>query len=178
MNFYRQSIVLFGMILPAIFALAVVGVGYFMKNKMAESYEVKKKNYRTHHQARAESAEVEKKVLVQRPHLERWQEQLAKETASEIGINLREITAALPNKEIQQTSFDPSSSSGGFGSSSAQNASQVRIGFRGTYRTLQKAFVELETRMPQLQLESLSLQPVATSGFLLTLQVTYTAWQN
>ena len=68
--------------------------------------------------------------------------------------------------------------SGGIGSASAQNSSQIRMGFRGTFRTLQRAFLELETRMPQLQLESISLQPVSTSGFLLTAQITYTAWQN
>lgn len=179
MNFYRQSIILFGVVVPTIVALAVVSVGYLIKTKMTASYEIKKANYKTHHQARSESTLVEQIVLKQRPHLERWNELLGKEIASEMGINIREITASLPNKEIQQTAFDPSgAASGGIGSASAQNSSQIRMGFRGTFRTLQRAFLELETRMPQLQLESISLQPVSTSGFLLTAQITYTAWQN
>ena len=149
-----------------------------MKNKMTASYEMKKENYQSHHKARSTAEKLEEKVIVIRPHLERWDEQLNKETSSEVVSNLREIISTLPEKEIQQTAFDPSNNSGGLGKASAQPSSQVRIGFRGTYRSLQKAFLELETRMPHLQLEDCSIQPVATSGFLLSLQVTYTAWKN
>jgi hypothetical protein len=52
------------------------------------------------------------------------------------------------------------------------------MAFRGTYRTLQRAFLALETRMPQLQLQELRLEPNATQSSLINLQVTYTAWEN
>ena len=118
------------------------------------------------------------RVARQRQHLERWETQLAEETASAVGTNLREIYAQLPSKEIQQTAFERPGASGGFGTASAQNSSQIRIALRGTFRTLQRAFLELETRMPQLQLEELRIDPNATQSSLLNLQVTYTAWEN
>ena len=177
MNLYRQSIIIFGTIIPILFAVALVGVGYVMKSKADESFAVKKVNYASHNKDRNAAAYIEQQVLEKRAHLERWNTQLDEETSA-IGTNLREISEKLPNKEIQQTAFDPSNNSSGMGKASAQNASSVRIGFRGTFRTLQKAFLDLETRMPNLVLDEISMEPATTSAYLLTLQVTYSAWQN
>ena len=176
MKLYQQSIILFGFIIPVIIAVAVVAGGYVVKNKMADSYQIKKTNYQSHHAARSEVAKLEQAVSVLRPHLERWETQLDKEIASEMGTVLREITAKLPDKEIQQTAFNPSAEAGDLGG--AQPSSKVSIGFRGTFRALQKTFLELETRMPQLQVEDMTLEPVNSSGFLLNLQINYTAWHN
>ena len=59
-----------------------------------------------------------------------------------------------------------------------ETASQLRIAFRGTFRTMQRAFLELETRMPQLQLQELKIDPSSTQSSLLNIQVNYTAWEN
>ena len=177
MNLYRQSIIVFGTIIPILFAVALVGVGYVMKSKADKSYAIKKVNYASHDKDRRAATFIEQQVIEKRTHLERWNEQLSAETSA-IGTNLREISEKLPNKEIQQTAFDPSNTSSGMGKASAQNASAVRIGFRGTFRTLQKAFLELETRMPNLVLDEISMEPASTSSYLLTLQVTYSAWQK
>lgn len=178
MNLYRQNIILFGIALPVLVAAAIIGVGFLLKSKMTESFETKRNDYKAYEQGRLAGLEMEAQVARQREHLERWNEQLAKETASTVGSNLREIYSHLPSKEIQQTAFDPDAGSGGFGSASAQNASQIRIALRGTFRTLQRAFLELETRMPQLQLQELRIDPSNSQSALLNFQVTYTAWEN
>ena len=98
--------------------------------------------------------------------------------ASTVATNLREISSSLPSKEFQQTAFERPSGSGGFGSASAQKSSQLRIAFRGTFRTMQRAFLELETRMPQLQLQDLKMDPSSTQSSLMNFQVTYTAWEK
>ena len=43
---------------------------------------------------------------------------------------------------------------------------------------MQRAFLELETRMPRLQLQDLKIDPSASQSSLLNFQVTYTAWEN
>lgn len=178
MHLYRQSIVLFGVVLPVLCVAIVVGIGSMLKSKMAASFELKQRTYKTYQQSRLAALEIETEVTRQREHLERWNEQLSQETASTVATNLREISEALPDKEIQQTAFERPSGSGGFGAATAQNSSQIRIAFRGTYRTLQRAFLELETRMPQLQLQEIKMDPIATHASLMNLQVTYTAWEN
>lgn len=176
--FYRQAIILFGVVLPVIVAIGLIAGSYLLHSKMNNDFTLKEQKYRDHLRAREQVNMIEEEVKADRVHLERWNEQLAQETASAFGTNLKEITDKLPDKEIQQTSFDPSAKAGGFGAASAQSASQIRIGFRGTFRTMQKAFLELETRMPQLQLEELSMKSANSSSYLLTFQVTYTAWHK
>jgi hypothetical protein len=179
MHFYRQAIILFGIVVPIVIAAAVVGVCFAMKSKMAASFDNKQRNYKSYEQSRLAALEIESQVTRQRQHLERWNEQLSKETASTVATNLREICESLPGKEIQQTAFERPGNSGGFGSVSAQNSSQIRIAFRGTFRTLQRAFLALETRMPQLQLQELRMDPsTSQTASLLNFQVTYTAWEK
>lgn len=178
MYLYRQPIALFGIILPVVATIAALGCCYMLKAKMTESFEHKHKNYRANESSRMAGLEIEAQVTRQHQHIERWNTQLAQETASAAQTTLREISAQLPSKEIQLTAFDPSSTRAGFGAISAQKSSQLRIAFRGTYRTMQRAFLALETRMPQLQLQELRIDPSSNQSSLLNFQVTYTAWEN
>lgn len=178
MHFYRQSIIIFGIVIPVLLAALLVGGGFMAKSKVVKSFADKESNYRIFTQGNADALGIEKQIISQRPHLDRWNAQLSGETASSVATNLREISDKLPAKEIQQTSFERPTGGGSFGSASAQNSSQIRIAFRGTFRTLQDAFLQLETRMPQLQLQELRMDPNPTQPSLLNLQVTYTAWEN
>jgi len=178
MYFYRQPIIIFGTILPILIAAAFIGIASMMKSKMTASFDNKLATHKTFQQTTRETRAVETQVISQRVHLERWKEQLSVETSSTVASNLREISAKLSSKEIQQTAFERPSGSSGFGAASAQKSSQIRIAFRGTFRTLQNAFFGLETRMPQLQLQDLKIEPIANHPSLMNLQVTYTAWEN
>lgn len=178
MNLYRQSIILFGIVIPVLIAAAIVGTGFFLKSEMVASYTNKQQNYKKYEQGRVAGLEIEAQVTRQRQHLDRWKEQLSEETASSVATNLKSIMEHLPSKEIQQTAFERPGGTAGFGSAAAQTSSQIRIAFRGTYRTLQRAFLELETKMPQLQLQELKMDPSSTQSTLMNLQVTYTAWEN
>jgi hypothetical protein len=178
MYLYRQTIILFGIIIPLVIATAVAAGGFLLKSQMASSFENKQKTYKTYEQGRLAGLAIEAQVTRQRHHLERWNEQLSQETASSVATNLRKIAEHLPGKEIQQTAFERPSANGGFGTASAQKSSQLRIAFRGTYRTMQRAFLELETRMPQLQLQELQISSNSNQSTLLNFQVTYTAWEH
>lgn len=177
MHYYRQTIALFGFVVPIIVAAAVVVIGFMLKSNMVASFENKQRNFKKYEMGRRAGLEIEAQVTRQRPHIERWTEQLSQETASTVTTNLREISDHLPSKELQQTAFDRPISNNGFGSTSAQASSQIRIAFRGTFRTMQRAFLELETRMPQLQLQDFRIDPSNNQSSLLNFQVTYTAWE-
>jgi hypothetical protein len=177
MHLYRQAIVLFGIVVPLAICALLIGIGFMISSKVTASFEEKEQTYKAHEQGRLAALEIENEVVKQRPHLERWNMQLSEETASTVTTNLREITGNLPPKEIQLSAFEPSAT-GGFGGVSAQKSSQVRIALRGTYRTMQRAFLELETRMPQLQLQDLKMSPNSTQSSLLNFEVSYTAWEN
>ena len=65
----------------------------------------------------------------------------------------------------------------GFGSVSAQNSAPLELSFRANFRSMQRAFLELESRLPQLQLNELRIDLTPQSSNL-NFQVTYTAWED
>ncbi len=123
--------------------------------------------------------EIEAQLSRQRESSEQWQELVGQETFSLVTTNLRAIGEDLPPKEFQQTAFERLGQSGGIGNVSAQKSAGLKFNFRGTYRTVQRAFLELETQMPNLQLQELRIDPSSNTGSsLLNFQVIYTAWEK
>lgn len=181
MNFYRQSIALFGIGLPAIAAVVLIGLGFLAKSQIVASFKNKQGLFKTY-QADFHKAQSEETAIIrQREHVQRWNALLEEESSSAVNNHLRTIAGILPPKEFQKTAFERTSGSAGFAATSAQPASQLKIIFRGTYRTMQRAFLELETRMPQLQLQEMRIEPNSNQqnpSPLLNVQVTYTAWES
>ncbi|GAA5484419.1 hypothetical protein [Haloferula sargassicola] len=175
MNLYRNSIIVFGYVLPGIVALLVLGLSLFAKQKVQTSFDEKVSHFKGFKQNRVAVMTMEKEITQKRAVSSHWEELLNKETASAVTSNLRQISDKLPSKEFQITSQSTPPSKAGFGSVSAQKSTQVNLGCRATFRSMQKALLELETRMPQLQLQELRITPANSSGNL-NFDVAYTAW--
>lgn len=176
--FYRQSIIVFGFVLPAVLCAAVVGGGIVLKSKATASFQAKQSLHRASEANNNGSRAIEAQISRKREYVELWRSQLDKETSNTLTSHLKEIADKLPPKEFQQTAFERPNGTGGVASASAQNSSQVRLAFRATYRSMQKAFIELETRMPQLQLQELKIDPSPSSASTMNFQVTYNAWEK
>ncbi|QTN33781.1 hypothetical protein HZ994_16160 [Akkermansiaceae bacterium] len=176
---YKQSIIFFGIVIPVIISAAILGACAFIRGKITGSFDSKVQYYTGYEKSRLGALGIEAQISRQREDYKRWNEQLEKETFSVVTTHLRAIGEKLPPKEFQQTAFERLGQSGGLGSVSAQKSSGLKFNFRGTYRTVQKAFLELETIMPNLQLQELKIDPnSSTESSLLNFQVTYTAWES
>jgi hypothetical protein len=178
MPLYRQSILIFGLILPLAIAAALVLASYMFKANLEDSYRSNIAGYKSSDEVRRASLAIEGKVTRQRPDMERWNTLLSQETGNTVRSQLDNIVSQLPPKEIQVTSFLPSSGKAGFGNVSAQKSSQLQFTLRGTFHTIQRAFLELETRLPQLQLGEQKFDLSSNSSSLLTVTATYTVWEN
>jgi len=178
MKFYRQTIILFGLIIPTVLAGGIFAACFVIKGKVSASLEAKAGEYRQFEQSRRATKELEATVSLERESLERWNRQISEETSSRITANLRAISEKIPENEFTQTSFERPTSASGFGQASSQKSSQIRLSFRGTYRSMQRAFLELETRMPQLQLQELRITPNTNQPSMHNVNVSYTAWEN
>lgn len=176
--FYRQSIIIFGFVLPAVVCGAVTGGGLLLKSKAAASFQQKQALHKASEANNRNSQAIEAQISQKRAHVDRWKALLDKEMKSTLTSQLKEISDKLPAKEFTQTAVEWPNGSGGLAAASAQNSSQVRLAFRATYRAMQKAFIELETRMPQLQLQEIKIDPSPSSASTLNFQVTYTAWEK
>lgn len=178
MNFYRQPIILFGIVVPFLICAIAIGGCLMVVADFQKTLKTKTSTYKANETLQVKIKGLEKEVLAERPHLERWTEDLSKETASSISNTLRGILNNLPPKEIQQTSFERPTSSSGFGSASAQKSSIIRVGFRGTFRTIQRALLELESLKPQLQIVEMKIDPVSGQSSLINIQISYSVWEN
>lgn len=177
--FYRQSIIFFGIALPFLVCALAIGGCLMAIGNFQEKLKIKTANFKTNESLQKTIKELEQEVREERPHLQRWTTELSKETASSVSNTLRRILNNLPTKEIQQTAFErPSSAATGFGSASAQKSAPIKVSFRGTYRTIQRALLELESLMPQLQIVDMKIDPVSGQSSLVNMQITYTAWEN
>lgn len=181
MNHYRQSIALFGIVLPSLTIALVLAIAWSLRSHMFASFEKKQSLFQTYQTNYSKAMEVETNIARQRPHVQRWTQITSEEAASSVNNHLRSISEKMPAKEFQKTAFERTAGKGGLGANAAQSSSQLRIIFRGTYRTMQRAFLELETRMPQLQLQEMRIEPNQNQqnpSPLLNFQVTYTAWEK
>ena len=177
MSLYRQPIILFGIALPLLAGAALVGIAATLKSQVVDSFEAKEKSAKAAAMGVVAARAVEAEVSIQRSQMERWSSQLGLETKSLVSKNLKEIVEHLPPKELS-IDIKPSATKAGFGSVAAQNSSQVSVSFRATYRTMQRALLELETRMPQLQAGAIKIVPNPSQSSLLNFEVNYTAWEN
>jgi len=176
MNHFRQSIIFFGFVLPII-AVAVVGGGLaFLRNKVAENYNNKAALCKSYNANLNRAEQIEANIAEKRHHIANWSEALHQEAVSTVSAHLREISKKLPPKEFQQAAFDPGKARG-IGSASAQQAISLNLSYRATFRAMQRAMLELESRMPQLQLNELSVNRSPRSN-ILNFQLTYTVWED
>ncbi|MDX1679220.1 MAG: hypothetical protein R3242_00695 [Akkermansiaceae bacterium] len=178
MNFYRQSIILFGAVFPALLAVAVVAGGYLVKSKMEASYEKKAEAFKKQDQARRAADAIEQDIREDKAHLDRWMKKLSGETRATMTSIYSELVEELPEKEFARTAFEPLNNETGLGAASAQPASTIRMQYRGTFRSLQKAMLEYEARMPQLVLQDMSITPLKTSSYQVVMQLSFTAWEK
>jgi hypothetical protein len=190
MNLYRQSIALFGIFIPLLLIAALVGGSFYLHSQTKTSYESKVANYNASDLKRQSAYRLEKQLDKERANLEKWTSEtgvVKAEALVAFRSNLKNIESNLPPDEFKVANFERLPAKTGFGASSAQNSSQLSLSLRGTFRKVQLALLELETKMPQLQLQDLKITPpskstvgagqTATTG-ILNFQATYTAWEK
>jgi hypothetical protein len=177
MNLFRQSIVVFGFALPLLAVVAVIGSFAFLRGKVVKSFDNKAGYFQSYNSDRLRAMEIEAGIGKKRTHTALWAETIRQETISTVSGHLQELSKKLPSREFQQTSFTPSNNAGGFGSVSAQQSVAIDFSYRATFRSMQQAFLDLESRMPQLQLNDLKISRSPQSNTL-NFQVTYTAWEE
>jgi hypothetical protein len=176
---YKQPIIFFGLVIPLLIAASILGIGSMLRGKVVSSYERKAQYYKEYQATKMSALETEAQIIRQRDLFKQWTEVLQEETFSLMSSNLRVIGEKFPSKEFQQTASERLSKKAGFGAASAQKSSSVKFNLRGTFQTVQKALLELETRMPNMQLQDMRIDPNITSETsLLNFQLVYSAWEK
>jgi hypothetical protein len=176
-DYYKQSVLGIGVAAPFVVLIALLGVVFHYKGNLEDTFKERKVKHASFKQYEQRRAELKKKVDEQAPHMVRWLGVMQEPASSQVNTFVSEAQKTYEGKEFQLTSFRRATASGGIGAASAQNSVQLELSFRGTYSALQNTFLELETKMPQLQLDRLSLIPQSNAP-VLQAKMTYTAWER
>ena len=175
--FYKQPVIIFGVVAPLLVLFVLLGVVSNYRSGIEATYQVRKGQHAQYQKIRKEREALGKRIRKQDPYMIRWMALFDKATGTSVNNLVGEVQKRYEGDEFQKTSFQRLMAPGGIGAASKQPSMQLKFTFRGTYGGLQNAFLELETQMPHLQLDSFKLKQEVNRN-LLSADITYTAWQK
>lgn len=173
---YKKSILLLGIALPVFFIGVLFIVGLVKFSSFNAECEKRELAFEDFERLEKESKFLKLKTERTSEELESWLELMNKETRGTFINRVNEIESRFDAKDFKKMSHNWINVSLGIGANANQPASQVKISFLGTYRAMQLAMLELETELPQLQLDSLSMNPVGEGSNLIEFDTVFTLW--
>ena len=180
MTKHTKSIIIFGMVIPCLLIVALIGGALQAKASIQEKRETKSVSFQDYERKQTESQLIDAKLTKddRREKMAYWSNQLREELIQSVSKNLNEIMSDYDERQLRRTSFSrPTGRSQIAGSVESEHARLV-LGFEGGLGPLQTTLTELEILMPHLTLESLNIIPNnrQSGGTFLRFEVTYVAW--
>lgn len=172
---YRQSILVFGLALPLLIIALLMGGALYVKGQFNQTYEKKLRLHAQGKQLERQIGKVKKELAKSDQDAKMWAEIYAAHDRRSYTLQWKEIGSQFRPKEFQFQSPTWKSQSAGLGKTG--QAEQVSMNFEATFLAMQTALLEMETRMPQLQLDSMQMAP-NSNGETLNINTTYTIWTD
>jgi len=172
---YKQAVVVFGILLPFVCLAVLTFVVYWKAESIHLAYELKVNDQRRDSVAAKQNALLEKKVASQRVELKSWNTLLSKEDRRTFLEHWKTVRKKFKANEFVGERPVWSNASKGLGKEVSQPSSSVTMNFDASYRAMQSAFLEVETELPQMQLDSLEMSP-NQDGKTIHFKTVYTVW--
>lgn len=181
---HRQAILVFGIIVPFFVIGAILVATVMGRSKLKETYAQKVTTQQRYETAKAQVTELETFFTIdkRRETAEYWNSKLEKDVVESLTANLDRILAKYDSDVLRQTEMGQASGAGTVGPKAKHPYARMQLKFEGGFKPMQLLLAELETEMPQLFLESISIspRPARSEGEKGDLQfgVVYLAWEK
>lgn len=181
---HRQAILIFGIAIPLALIIAVSFVTYLGHTKLQESFQTKAESLLRYEAIQAQVAEEEAFLSKdkRRDKAAYWKSKLEQDVIESFSKNLDTILAKYDPKILRQTEMGQAAGVDSIGSNAKHPNTRMLLGFEGGFKPMQLLLAELESEMPQLVLESISITPKSvTPGEetgALTFSVVYLCWEK
>lgn len=172
---YQKAVGVFGFALPLLFFILLITVLLVAKGRVDDTHALRKQAYEQDLNTKRQIAQLEKKMHTEKETLSAWRKMLKTENRRTFGEHWKRATQTFKGKEFQSSLPAWKSQSAGLGKGVKQPASQVTLTFDATFRAMQIALMEMETTLPQMQLDSMSMKP-SKEGRTMNFQTTFTLW--
>lgn len=175
-NHYKKSILLLGVVLPAALIILLFIVGLTKFNGFNVECEKREADFKKVQMLEINSKQLKQAVESNAEQMKLWTKLMDTETRGTFITRLNEIQRQFKATDLKKTSHNWVNISEGIGRANNQPASQVEMSFLGTYSAMQLAMLDLETELPQLQLDSLIMTPVGEESNLIEFDTVFTLW--
>ncbi len=166
MSKFTKAILLLGY-LPSVLILAALLAGnHYFRAGLETKTKFRKTAYESYQEdlKKLDILEDYLETDQRREKMKFWDSHLEEDLLQTLSRNLAGILAEYDEKDIQNTEIGQPTSASPIASQTENDFSRVNLAFEGHYLAIQQTITELEFRMPQLSLESLSISPNVIGG--------------
>ncbi len=174
-EYYKKSVALFGMGIPLLLMAVIGGVALSMSSSVGADYKKKKKAYDMAQKTLRETMQLQGKVNENAGFLKAWDHLMATETRGSFLEHWKTAEKKFSGKELTKSSHNWINYSEGIGRGVSQPASQVNMSFTATFRAMQLSLMEMESKLPNMQLDSIKMT-ADNSGKAIKFNTTFTVW--
>lgn len=181
---HRQAILVFGIIVP-VFLIGVVSIATLVgHSKLTNSFSEKVAALERYQTSETQVKELEAFMTTEsrREKVTYWNSKLEADFVESLSKNLETLLAKYDSEVLRQTEMGQASGAGGIGPKTKHPHARMQLSFEGGFKPMQMLLAELETEMPQLVLESLSIQPKPGTSesekTMLKFAITYLCWEK
>jgi len=174
-SYYKKPVVAIGMVVPLLVILALLMGTIYGFSKLNKSYQGKKLAYKKAEIARQNTMTLQGKVGQNNLVMKQWQNMLATETRGTFIDHWKSAEQKFKGNELTRSPHNWINYSEGMGKGVNQASSQVSMDFSATYRAMQLTLMEVETKLPQMQLDSIIMKPEKNGGRI-NFSTQFTVW--
>lgn len=158
---HRQAIFVFGIAAPAFLLVAVSVATFIGHSKLKDSFETKVTTLERYSTAESQVKELEAFLTTEnrRETIAYWNSKLEKDLVESLSQNLEKILSKYDPDVLKQTEMGQATGASTVGGRSKHAHLRMQLSFEGGFKPMQLLLAELETEMPHLVLESLTVSP-------------------
>lgn len=175
MSIYRKAILVHGLCVLGLAVLILIGGAWYGLHRVRTQ---RKEIQASAEEARRLTAELDaarSKLRGRREQMAEWNQCLRGEVAQQISRVLQEITEPYREDELRQVALGRPANRSTIAGSTENSYSRFEMVFEGGYEPMQEVLAKLETRMPNLVLEELLVEPTRNAA-VLNFRIVFTCW--
>ena len=183
MTKHTESIFVIGVIAPGVLLIAILGGVLFARGKLDTEKQAKTAVWQEHEQSVAALRMAESEFSGKEGNLDAWKSSIDQELIQSLTLTLREAMEGYTDQQLRQTELSRPSNTSQFAAATDNNYDRFKLSFEGGFGPMQRVLAILETKMPQVVLETMNISPVAQASGSdgtrkLKFAVTYLSWRD
>lgn len=175
MSIYRKAIAVHGLCVLGLAVLFLIGGAWYGLHRVRSQ---RKEIQTCAEEARRLTAELDaarSKLKGRREQMAEWEQSLRGEVAQQVNRVLQEIIEPYREDELRQVALSRPANRSTIAGGTENSYSRFEVVFEGGYEPMQEVLARLETRMPNLVLEELLVEPTRNSA-VLSFRIVFTCW--